>query len=306
MKPKLNISFSGGRTSAVMTKLLWDGMKDTHDIVITFANTGCEHEATLEFVKQCQDHWQWPVVWLEAVVNPEKGKGIRHKVVTYETAARDGEPFEAFIAKEGIPNAAAPRCNDRLKLLPMKSYLKTLGYTVGANGNSLTCIGIRADEAKKRAASEPSALGIWYPMVDWGMNKRDVALEIQKWPFDLEIPNDAYGNCTWCWKKSKRKHLTLAKECPSVFDFPKRMEAKYGGLYPERVQRDDGKVVFFRKHESAEDILTEVQTRDFEPYVDDPWDHGIERGLFDDELDRGGACSDGCEIGADDVFNMTL
>ena len=66
-KPKLAISFSGGRTSAVMTKLCVDKFSETHDIAITFANTGSEHENTLKFVDQCDKHFGWNVVWVEAV-----------------------------------------------------------------------------------------------------------------------------------------------------------------------------------------------------------------------------------------------
>ena len=66
MKPKLAISFSGGRTSAVMTKLCVEKFKDTHDIAIIFANTGCEHENTLDFVNKCDKHFGWGVVWIEA------------------------------------------------------------------------------------------------------------------------------------------------------------------------------------------------------------------------------------------------
>ena len=102
-KPRLAISFSGGRTSAVMTKLCVDKFSKTHDIAIVFANTGCEHDNTLKFVDQCDKHFGWNVVWVEAVVNPEKGKGIRHKMVTFKTASRNGKPFQDYIKKEGLP-----------------------------------------------------------------------------------------------------------------------------------------------------------------------------------------------------------
>ena len=98
-KPKLAISFSGGRTSAVMTKLCVEKFSDTHDIAITFANTGCEHENTLKFVDQCDKHFGWGVVWVEAVINQEKGIGPKHRIVDYETASRYGEPFEDAIKK---------------------------------------------------------------------------------------------------------------------------------------------------------------------------------------------------------------
>lgn len=43
MRQKFNISFSGGRTSGYMTKLLLDNWSDRYDFIVTFANTGLEH-----------------------------------------------------------------------------------------------------------------------------------------------------------------------------------------------------------------------------------------------------------------------
>lgn len=49
------VSFSGGRTSAYMLRQVLDNNEDSSDLVITFANTGKEHPATLEFVRGCAD-----------------------------------------------------------------------------------------------------------------------------------------------------------------------------------------------------------------------------------------------------------
>ena len=49
---KLAISFSGGRTSALMMQMLLKRKHEFSDIRITFANTGCEHPATLDFVNE--------------------------------------------------------------------------------------------------------------------------------------------------------------------------------------------------------------------------------------------------------------
>jgi len=105
---KIAVSFSGGRTSAYMTQRILREYKETHEIVVTFANTGLEHEKTLEFVHNCDKHMGFGTVWLEAVVDPRENKGTRHKVVTFETAARDGEPFEDVIKKYGIPFSHFP------------------------------------------------------------------------------------------------------------------------------------------------------------------------------------------------------
>jgi 3'-phosphoadenosine 5'-phosphosulfate sulfotransferase (PAPS reductase)/FAD synthetase len=296
MKPKLLISFSGGRTSAVMTKMLWDYHKDTHDIRITFANTGCEHPATLDFVHECETHFNWPVVWLETVVNPERGQGVKHKIVNYETASRNGEPFEEVVKKYGIFNMTSPACTARLKTDVMESYVKSQGFIRGKKRNYFTAIGIRADEMD-RVSARREELGFIYPLVDWEMTKRDIALEIKKWSFDLQIPNDAYGNCVWCWKKTMRKHLTLAKQDPSIFDFPKRMEEEYSHVNGHTKAAHEGRRYWFRKHLTVDDIIATSRDTEFTEYVDDPYEHGID---FDPALDTGSACGESCEIGADE------
>lgn len=50
----LFVSFSGGETSARMTQMLLTKWRRKYDkVVVVFANTGEENEATLDFVCQC-------------------------------------------------------------------------------------------------------------------------------------------------------------------------------------------------------------------------------------------------------------
>jgi hypothetical protein len=282
---KLGISFSGGRTSAVMTKLCVEKYKDTHEIVVTFANTGCEHEKTLEFVDKCDKHFGWGVVWLEAVVNPLKGKGVRHKVVDFTTASRKGEPFEAYIAKYGMPDRNHNHCTSRLKEDVMYSYRREIGW--GRN-DYFTAIGIRADEVD-RVSSKRLEKNLIYPLVDWGWTKEDVKRECASWPFDLDLKGEHYGNCVWCWKKSLRKLMTLAKDDASVFDFPERMES----LHEWTNNTDSNPRRFFRGRKSVVDIVEMARMTYFEPYEDEP--------IFEPhpELDFGSSCGESCEIGAD-------
>lgn len=293
-KPKLAISFSGGRTSAVMTKLCVEKFKDSHDIAITFANTGCEHENTLKFVDQCDKHFGWNVVWIEAVVNPERGKGIRHKVVTYETAARDGEPLEADFAKHGLPGPGWLHCTRDTKELPIKDYLKSLGWKWG---EFWIAIGIRSDEMD-RVSQNREKLKFVYPLVDAGWTKEDVKAECISWPFDLDLKGEHYGNCTWCWKKSLRKHMTLALESPEVFDFPRRMEEKYSHITAPNDPNMSRQM--FRKNMTTVDIIEMARITDFEPYVDIDQSQLFSQANYDVFLDTGSACGESCEIGADD------
>lgn len=301
-KPRISISFSGGRSSAVMTKMILDRFRESAEIVVTFANTGCEHEATLEFVRDCDLHWGFNTVWIEAVIG-EAGVGPRAKIVSFETAARSGEPFESAIRKHGIFNPAMPNCTGRLKVDPMWSYLRDdCGWR---KGEFVTAIGIRADEAD-RCNPKWREQFLWYPLVEWGIGKRQVNAMMKAVEFDLKLPGDHYGNCVWCWKKTDRKLFTVAKYNPEFFDFPKRMEKQYGHVHKTRnkdAQIDGFNRTFFRKDRSAEDILELAAKGDFAEYRDKTeylelpfWDDS-----WDDELDVGGSCGDSCEIGAEET-----
>jgi 3'-phosphoadenosine 5'-phosphosulfate sulfotransferase (PAPS reductase)/FAD synthetase len=294
-KPKLAISFSGGRTSAVMTHLLINQLRvhQTHEVRIQFANTGCEHPATLDFVRACQDAFGWDVNWLEAKVNPERGAGVRHTVVDYETASREGEPFRKVVEKYGIFNRTSPACTSRLKTDVFKSFLQSEGFKFGKHVDHRTSIGIRYDEAE-RMSSRKEEFKLWYPLIDHKITKRDVALEIKKWGFDLQIPHDAFGNCTWCWKKSLRKHLTLAQQDPSVFDFPRRMEQEFGHVKGDTAAAKEGRRYWFKDYMTADEIIELSKTKKFTPYEDDAHDHA-----FDETLDAGGGA---CDSGACDVY----
>ena len=166
---------------------------------------------------------------MEAVVNPNKGAGTKHKVVTFETASRKGEPFEAMIAKYGIPNMKHPHCTRELKQRAIESYAASLGW----GKNYATAIGIRPDEMRR---VNPKAMDrkIVYPLVDWFYaDKQDVNDWWKEQSFNLEL-EEHQGNCKWCWKKSFVKHSVLLRENPSQYDFPQRMENDYGYIGPDQ------------------------------------------------------------------------
>jgi len=282
----LAISFSGGKTSAFMTKWLLDNKRDEYDnIVVTFANTGQERDETLEFVNQCDKEFGFDTVWLEAVVNPERGKGTRHKIVDFETADRTGVTFKKMIEKFGIPNAAYLHCTRELKLSPMKSYLNSIGWK---KGEYVTAIGIRADEMD-RVSSKMVEQSLIYPLCeDIRVRKQDIANWWGKQSFNLPL-REHEGNCSWCYKKSKRKLLTLAQDRPELCDFPKHME-KTQGLSGHNV--DGTKRKFFRNNKSAEDILS-LSTKPFNRWEEDMQ---IDIASFDQDLDAPNGCSESCEV----------
>jgi len=283
LKPILFVNFSGGKTSAYMTKMLKDNYNDEYNIIVVFANTGQEHDKTLDFVKRCDEEFGFNTTWIEAVVDPEKGEGTKHKIVHYKTAARIGEekgPFYDVIAKYGIPNMAARNvCNRDLKLQPIRAFRRMfkdwkLAYTA---------IGIRVDEPKRIASKKDSIFSsenIVYPLADWfPTDKQDVNDFWEEQSFNLEI-EEYEGNCVWCWKKSLRKHLTIIKENPQFFDFTREMERNHPRT---NVREDAPDRVFFREHRSTEDLFLLSKT-----FIKD-----IPRKL--NYLDENSGCSESCE-----------
>lgn len=267
------VSFSGGRTSARMSKKLLD--TSSKKPLYIFANTGQEKEETLEFVDRCDKDWGLDVVWVEAVIHHKHGIGTTHRVVNFETACRDGRLFEDMIIQYGIPNKAYPHCTRELKLAPIYSYLKAVKLK-----DFQMAIGLRADE-RGRAISLEDRGNIIYPLIDtWPMKKSVVIDWWRKQDFDLNI-QEFEGNCTWCWKKSMKKHFALIESQPEIFSFTRVMEKKY----PLAGSNEDGTPrVFFRGGMSTDDLFDIYQ----EEQKANP------RFAFD--CDDG--CSDSCDIHA--------
>jgi len=283
VRPKevMFVSFSGGRTSAYMCHWLIKNKSEKYDFIFVFANTGQEHEKTLDFVHKCDLHFGLNLVWVEAVVHNTR-KRCTHKIVDYDNASRSGLPFEDVIKKYGIPNTGFPHCTRELKMNPIFSYKRSLGF----KSNHQMAIGIRSDEID-RASSDAKRNGLVYPLIS--MTSKTLP-EIRHWwkrqKFDLEIP-EHLGNCLTCWKKSDRKLLTLAKHDPEIFSFFHRMESRYSNNGVGDMER-----VFFRGGRSTSDILQESKG-DFLEFTDHM--PPLQLGMFD-PMDLEEDCGSGCEI----------
>ena len=159
------INFSGGRTSAYMTKRLID--EGLTDYLVMFQNTGKELKETLDFINECDKRWNLNIVWLEY----RFGNGF--EVVNYETASRNGRPFEELIQhhKHFLPNQRMRYCTDGLKIQTSRRYLQEIGCTEWTSYN-----GIRYDEPKRwsKVKNLPSYQEIELPCVAWKTTKQDV------------------------------------------------------------------------------------------------------------------------------------
>jgi 3'-phosphoadenosine 5'-phosphosulfate sulfotransferase (PAPS reductase)/FAD synthetase len=209
------ISFSGGRTSAYM---LWrvlqsnGGLPD--DAKVCFANTGKEDEATLRFVKDCSEHWGVPIVWIE-YKDAEKSKD-RWKEVTFDTASRNGEPFEAVIRKKNyLPNPVTRFCTIEMKIRPIANYLFSKGMCeTRSQGEYMSWVGIRADEPRRAAKIERERI----PLFSAGITKEMVGEFWRNQSFDLGLPNfngvTYHGNCDLCFLKGISQTMSLIQEKP--------------------------------------------------------------------------------------------
>lgn len=219
------ISFSGGRTSAYM---LWRIIQSNNGIpegtIVCFANTGKEEEATLKFINDCSVNWNVPITWVEY-----RNEEVPFAVVSYETASRGGEPFEALIRKrQYLPNVVARFCTVELKVRTMHRYLKSLGWTEWDS-----FLGIRADEPRRVARIANNDYGKHEtknaPLARVGIGAKDVGEFWKNQPFDLGLPNfngvTMHGNCDLCYLKPASQIASLITEKPERAIWWARMEA---------------------------------------------------------------------------------
>ena len=189
------ISFSGGRTSAYMTRKIVDacGGRLPNDVHAVFANTGLERPETLEFVDICAREFPVRVHWVEYDWNAPH----RTRVVDYRTASRNGEPFGALIDRKGfVPNPTLRACTHFFKKDRIESFAR---HRLGLK-RWHAVIGLRADEQRRvlrmRARNCGSRTGahVLLPLADAGVREADVLDWWKRQPFDLGIPSYA-GNC---------------------------------------------------------------------------------------------------------------
>lgn len=239
------VLFSGGRTSAFLAKYMKEH-PHYKNCIFVFMNTGKEREETLQFADKCDKEFGLNLVYLEALVNNEKGKGTTYTIVDFETASRNGEPFEAMLKKYPLPNNMASNCTRELKQRPIDAYLRD-NYK---DFDIIKVVGIRADEAHRKSVNAEIEKVI-YPLCDEvKIDSRFIRNWWEKQSFDLGL-KDYQGNCDLCFKKSLKKRLTIIKENPESAKWWLEMEQKYSS---EEIPRFD-----LRTNKSIEELVEMAQ-----------------------------------------------
>jgi hypothetical protein len=287
MKTSNNIicATSAGLTSVMMAIKMKEWYPKCN-IVNVFLNPSKEDIKSILFMEECDKYYNLNLVWLEAIINKEKGIGTGYVVRSVDTLHLNGEIFENGIEKYGIPSRVNKWCNRELKLVPLEKYGNAL---FGVDNWSLA-IGLRTDEID-RISDNYLTNNTFYPPFENGV---DSILRNKFWkdqPIKLKIK--AYqGNCEFCFEKSKRKRMTIAVENPDKLIWWNNMEKKYSlkqikgkDQYNNMVL--NGGAYFGRMNESIEKIIEDAK----KPFRKATDEYIYENDLFDFEDNCGNSCN---------------
>lgn len=225
------------------------------DTVVCFANTGKESEATLQFVQECSNRWGIPVVWLEYIHDKPK-----FKIVTFETAARKGEPFEALLSAQNyLPNPVKRICTAELKIKTIRRFVRSMEV----KGHFDTYLGLRYDEpdrvAKKKASNATGKVPEFYkmPLHEMRITVKDRDHFWANQPFDLKISSYS-DNCDLCFMKGKWNIIWSIRENPGLADWWIEQEAKMKSKSKKR-----GKGHRFRKEYTYDELKQVALTQTY-------------------------------------------
>jgi len=217
---------------------------DSYQRTSSFQNTGKEREETLVFLDEMDKRWGLGIVWLEySRVYGQPKDAPWYKQVSFETAAREGEPFDMMLdyfaqyrrAEKGLqpilPNFSNNLCTGHLKIRVAEKYMRSLGF------DRWDCVmGIRRDEPRRyhnMMAANARGNSRWEsicPPYEAGITKDDVAEFWASQPFDLGMDSDL-GNCDLCWKKHENKIFKAIQDDPSRVIWWSGKEEKFNQVF---------------------------------------------------------------------------
>ncbi|QDP63233.1 MAG: putative uncharacterized nin region protein [Prokaryotic dsDNA virus sp.] len=201
------VSFSGGRTSAYLCKLMIEKF-GRENVDFIYMDTGAEHLKTYRFIRKVNDEFGLDLICLRGDFSLPLGAGVGYKVVGISSLKPDLIPFKGMIEKYGVPYIGGMFCTDRMKLRPFKKYCDD----VYGKNNHETWLGIREDEPK-RLTPKPF---IKYMAEISDFDKQDVLSWWSKAPFDLDL-DEWSGNCEFCPKKSNLKLAASQRDSPGSY-----------------------------------------------------------------------------------------
>jgi hypothetical protein len=249
MDKNLMVTVSGGRSSAIMAKHIFENEKySEYKKVFVFCNTGMERYETIEFLKNIEKYWKIPLIKIEGIYSKDLGTGIKYKIVDYDNLNMNALPFSEMIEHknkgifDGLPNQNAPYCSENLKTIPAKKLCDDI---FGVN-NYKIAIGFRKEDMPKRiswAEIKEQKQKIFPLLTDFEtpISQLDLNKLWKKEKFKLEL-HGKFGNCELCWKKSDNNLIENIIFGTRFIDWFKNQEEKYNS-------------VSFRGHKSITDLV---------------------------------------------------
>lgn len=241
------VSFSGGRTSALMLKLILERY-NRKDIKILFANTGKERNETYDFIHKIEKEWSIDVVWLEyqriktdknltkllktkrMTAYADKQDNMHwFKIANYDTAKRhldDEGSFDHLLNwTKSLPNPIQRSCTAQLKIKTMQRYLWSVGIHSFVNH-----IGFRYDEIDRIVDivnSHDRDKEVYYKflLAEEKISQDDVNKFWENQPFNLQLKHYE-GNCHLCFLKKRKIKQQLVREQPDLTKWWLDWEAK--------------------------------------------------------------------------------
>ena len=253
------ISLSGGRSSAMMLKIMLDNNQVSENDLVAFCNTGREDEATLVFVNECAKRWGVNVVWLEY-----RHEEPKFEVVNFETASRkdNPRPFDELLDnRRYLPNPTQRICTAEMKIKTIRRYVRTVLKHRGAID---TYLGLRFDEPLRVARKkEQNAEGkepeyCYMPLNDLRVTIRERDEFWSRQGFDLAISSH-HDNCDFCFMKPFSAHISRIRRDPESVQWWIQKEQNIMGKKRPRNGR-------FRKEYSFSDLLEFAQRQQQLPF----------------------------------------
>lgn len=220
----VHLTLSGGRTSAYLLHQALEANGALPDRVkVVFANTGREDPRTLDFVQEIGQRWGVNIIWVQYL--PTKPW---FEIVNHNSAARDGEPFEAMIKhKRIVPSGRKRVCTWQLKVMTARRMLVAAGWRRWTKS-----LGIRFDEPHRHEQKDQPREKIWMPLIPALVTKPAVLEFWRAQPFDL--PEGVSSNCRLCFQFGLAKLANQMREAPEDL-WPERMETLgFGTFFHER------------------------------------------------------------------------
>lgn len=268
------VSFSGGRTSAYLCHLMVEQF-GRENVDFIFMDTGFEHPATYDFVKEVDTAFGLNLICLRGDFSRPLGNGVGFSVVDINQCKQDFVPFSNMMKKYGVPYIGGMFCTDRMKLQPFKKYCDDK-Y---GKGNYETWLGIRSDEQKRLTPKD----GIRYLAEISDFEKQDVLDWWKKQSFDLQI-DEWLGNCVFCPKKSNLKLAAAQRDEPEMY------LQWLDVIYSDSVRVDDKTGHWSKMYRGKQSLESLIAT------FDGSTGEEIKARLRGSKSTDTGSCSESCEV----------